>query len=131
MRSAQQGDHVPDPTAGCPDCAFDTKHDPYLVPAVHGILTRPADGRVRLMRRAGSGDADGATRTAGWASRSRRYSTESAIQNVREAGVQLDRAELKPAASCIGLSLEPQADIFFTVNVWIGILKIDGNWSDR
>lgn len=52
-QTTQQADTQQNPEHGY---VFDTKHDRYPV-AVHVILTRPDDGRVLLMRRAGSGYA--------------------------------------------------------------------------
>ena len=85
---------------------FDTKHDRYPV-AVHLILT-DTDGRVPLMRRAGSGHVDlGETPTA------------CAIREVsEELGIELDPRELHPAGVMFRRSLEPRVDVFFATSTW-------------
>jgi 8-oxo-dGTP pyrophosphatase MutT (NUDIX family) len=99
---------------------FDAKHDRYPV-AVHVILARPADGWVLLMRRAGSGYADGMLGLPAGHVDLGETPTASAVREIaEELGVQIDPADLEPGGTMFRLSLEPRVDIFFTARSWIG-----------
>jgi 8-oxo-dGTP diphosphatase len=99
---------------------FDTKHDRYPV-AVHVFLTRPADGRVLLMRRAGSGYADGQLGLPAGHVDLGETPTASAIREIaEELGVRIEPADLEPGGTMFRLSLEPRVDIFFTARAWTG-----------
>ncbi|MBV9141958.1 MAG: NUDIX domain-containing protein [Pseudonocardiales bacterium] len=116
---------------------FDTKHDRYPV-AVHVILTdgggtvgsadggwivgsADGDGRVLLMRRAGSGYADGLLALPAGHVDLGETPTHCAIREVgEELGISLDPGELNPAGVMFRRSLEPRVDIFFTTSAWCG-----------
>jgi 8-oxo-dGTP diphosphatase len=107
---------------------FDTKHDRYPV-AVHVILTdggwivgsADGDGRVLLMRRAGSGYADGLLGLPAGHVDLGEIPTHCAIREVdEELGIKLDPDELNPAGVMFRRSLEPRVDIFFTTRTWRG-----------
>jgi 8-oxo-dGTP pyrophosphatase MutT (NUDIX family) len=102
---------------------FDTKHDRYPV-AVHVILT-DTDGRVLLMRRAGSGYADGLLGLPAGHVDLGETPTHCAIREVgEELGIKLDPGELDPAGVMFRRSLEPRVDIFFSTSTWRGTPKI-------
>jgi 8-oxo-dGTP diphosphatase len=97
--------------------AFDTKHDRYPV-AAHLILTRP-DGRVLLMRRAGSGYGDGQLGLpAGHVDRGETV-TESVTREVKEE-LGITPADVTPAGVMFRMSTEPRVDFFFTATSWDG-----------
>ncbi|MGH3770347.1 MAG: NUDIX domain-containing protein [Pseudonocardiaceae bacterium] len=98
---------------------FDTKHDRYPV-AVHVILT-DTEGRVLLMRRADSGDADGQLGLPAGHVDLGETPTDCAI---REVGEELKARELHPAGVMFRRSLEPRVDIFFTTSTWCGAPEI-------
>jgi 8-oxo-dGTP diphosphatase len=102
---------------------LDTKHDRYPV-AVHAILTSP-DGFVLLMRRDGSGYADGLLAfPAGHVDRGE-TPTASIIREVREElGLELAPAALTFGGMMFRRSFEPRVDIFFTAAVWTGTPQI-------
>jgi 8-oxo-dGTP diphosphatase len=105
------------------DYVFDTKHDRYPV-AVHAILTR-ADGDVLLMRRAGSGYADGLLALPAGHVDLGETATASIIREVREElGLELTPAALHPAGVMFRRSLEPRIDIFFSTMIWDGTPQI-------
>ncbi len=96
---------------------LDTKHDRYPV-AAHLILTGP-DGRVLLMRRAGSGYGDGKLALpAGHVDRGETV-TQSIIREVKEE-LGITPAAIKPAGVMFRMSTEPRVDIFFTATDWDG-----------
>ncbi|MGH3778802.1 MAG: NUDIX hydrolase [Pseudonocardiaceae bacterium] len=102
---------------------FDTKHDRYPV-AVHLILT-DTDGRVLLMRRAGSGYADGQLGLPAGHVDLGETPTGCAIREVdEELGIQLDPRDLHPAGVMFRRSQEPRVDIFFTTSTWCGTPEI-------
>lgn len=105
------------------DYVFDTKHDRYPV-AVHAILTRH-DGHVLLMRRAGSGYADGLLAFPAGHVDLGETPTASIIREVREElGLELTPTALSAAGVMFRRSLEPRVDIFFTSTTWTGIPEI-------
>jgi 8-oxo-dGTP diphosphatase len=105
------------------DYVFDTKHDRYPV-AAHAILARP-DGYVLLMRRAGSGYADGLLAFPAGHIDLGETATASIIREVREElGLELTPAALHPAGVMFRRSLEPRVDIFFTATRWDGTPQI-------
>lgn len=102
---------------------FDTKHDRYPV-AVHVILT-DTNGRVLLMRRAGSGYADGLLGLPAGHVDLGETPTDCAIREVgEELGIKLDPGKLDPAGVMFRRSLEPRVDIFFTTSTWRGMPQI-------
>lgn len=102
---------------------FDTKHDRYPV-AVHLILN-DTDERVLLMRRAGSGYADGLLGLPAGHVDLGETPTVCAIREVsEELGIELDPRELHPAGVMFRRSLEPRVDIFFTTSTWCGTPQI-------
>ena len=105
------------------DYVLDTRHDRYPV-AVHVILTG-TDGRVLLMRRAGSGYADGLLGfPAGHVDRGE-TPTACIIREVREElGLELIPAALSAAGVMFRRSLEPRVDIFFAIGAWTGTPEI-------
>lgn len=103
---------------------FDTKHDRYPV-AVHVFLIRPADRLILLMRRAGSGYADGWLGLPAGHVDLGETPTDSAVREVaEELGVQLVPATLEPAGTMFRRSLEPRMDIFFLARTWTGTPRI-------
>ncbi|MEO7196656.1 MAG: NUDIX domain-containing protein [Pseudonocardiaceae bacterium] len=102
---------------------FDTNHDRYPV-AVHVILT-DAEGRVLLMRRAGSGYADGQLGLPAGHVDLGETPTDCAIREVREElGITLDPGEMSPVGVMFRRSLEPRVDIFFATPTWCGAPEI-------
>jgi 8-oxo-dGTP pyrophosphatase MutT (NUDIX family) len=100
---------------------FDTKHDRYPV-AAHLILTR-RDGRVLLMRRAGSGYGDGLLGLpAGHVDRGETV-TESVAREVKEE-LGITPAAVEPAGVMFRMSAEPRVDFFFTATEWDGEPRI-------
>jgi 8-oxo-dGTP diphosphatase len=98
---------------------FDTKHDRYPV-AVHVFLT-DTRGRILLMRRAGSGFADGQLGLPAGHIDLGETPTACAVREVREElGITLDSAALRPAGTMFRRSQEPRLDIFFTTSTWVG-----------
>jgi 8-oxo-dGTP diphosphatase len=98
---------------------FDTQHDRYPV-AVHVFLTDHHE-RVLLMRRAGSGYADGQLGLPAGHVDLGETPTQCALREVaEELGVQLDPDALQPIGTMFRRSLEPRVDIFFTTNTWTG-----------
>lgn len=96
---------------------FDTEHDRYPV-AVHVFLT-DTDGRVLLMRRAGSGYADGSLGLPAGHVDLGETPTGCAIREVgEELGIEVDPSELHPAGVMFRRSQEPRVDIFFTTSTW-------------
>jgi 8-oxo-dGTP diphosphatase len=96
---------------------FDTKHDRYPV-AAHLILRDP-DGRVLLMRRAGSGYGDGhLALPAGHVDRGE-TATESITREVKEE-LDITPAGIEPAGVMFRMSTEPRVDFFFTASAWDG-----------
>lgn len=103
---------------------FDTKHDRYPV-AVHVILTRPSDGRVLLMRRAGSGYADGQLGLPAGHVDLGETPTACAVREIaEELSVHLDPSALEPGGTMFRRSLEPRVDIFFVAHAWTGAPEI-------
>ena len=102
---------------------FDTKHDRHPV-AVHVFLTN-TDGRILLMRRAGSGFADGQLGLPAGHVDLGETPTDCVVREVgEELGVELDPAALHPAGVMFIRSLEPRVDIFFTISTWVGVPQI-------
>lgn len=102
---------------------FDAKHDRYPV-AVHVILTH-GGGRVLLMRRAGSGYADGQLELPAGHVDLGETPTDCAVREiVEELGVHLDPSHLEPSGTMFRCSLEPRVDIFFTASSWSGTPEI-------
>lgn len=102
---------------------FDTKHDRYPV-AVHVFLVDCA-GRILLMRRAGSGYADGLLGLPSGHVDLGETPTESIVREVREElGVELELAGLRPVGTMFRRSQEPRVDIFFSVMSWSGEPRI-------
>ncbi|SHF17587.1 NUDIX domain-containing protein [Streptoalloteichus hindustanus] len=98
---------------------FDTEHDRYPV-AAHLILI-DHDGRVLLMRRAGTGYADGLLALpAGHVDLGETPSACAAREAAEELGIGVDRAALTPAGVMFRRSLEPRVDFFFTATDWAG-----------
>jgi len=96
---------------------FDTKHDRYPV-AAHLILRSP-DGRILLMRRAGSGYGDGQLALpAGHVDRGE-TATESIAREVKEE-LGITPQCIKPAGVMFRMSTEPRVDFFFTASAWDG-----------
>lgn len=105
-----------------PEFVFDTNHDRYPL-AVHVFLVR--DGNILLMRRAGSGYADGQLGLpAGHVDLGETLSACAIRELAEELGVVLDSAELRPGGTMFRRSLEPRLDIFFTATEWVGTPKI-------
>jgi len=103
---------------------LDTKHDRYPV-AVHVVLTRPADGRVLLMRRAGSGYADGRLGLpAGHVDRGETPTACAVREIAEELGIGVKQADLEPGGTMFRLSLEPRVDIFFLARAFTGVPAI-------
>ncbi|MGH3831646.1 MAG: NUDIX hydrolase [Pseudonocardiaceae bacterium] len=98
---------------------FDTNHDRYPV-AVHVILA-DTEGRVLLMRRAGSGYADGQLGLPAGHVDLGETPTACAIREVgEELGIELNSSEPRPAGVMFRRSLEPRVDIFFATTTWRG-----------
>ncbi|MFI9811557.1 NUDIX hydrolase [Saccharothrix variisporea] len=98
---------------------FDTKHDRYPV-AVHVLLTN-TDGRILLMRRAGSGYADGQLGLPAGHVDLGETPTASAIrETAEELGIHIDAEALEPAGTMFRLSQEPRVDFFFLAPTWTG-----------
>lgn len=105
-----------------PQYVFDTKHDRYPL-AVHVFLIH--QGRILLMRRAGSGYADGQLGLPAGHVDLGETPTASAVREVaEELGVVLDPAELRPGGTMFRNSQEPRVDIFFTTRSWDGVPEI-------
>ena len=101
---------------------FDTKHDRYPV-AVHVILQAVIAGHpcVLLMRRAGSGYADGMLGLPAGHVDLGEIPTDCAVREIaEELGITLDRDDLIPAGVMFRRSLEPRVDLFFTTTTWTG-----------
>ncbi|WP_064745214.1 NUDIX hydrolase [Pseudonocardia acaciae] len=119
------------------DFVFDTRHDRYPV-AVHVILTDET-GRVLLMRRAGSGYADGRLALpAGHVDLGETPTACARREIAEELGIQLDPTRLQPSGVMFRRSLEPRVDIFFSTSTWGGTPIIrephkctELVWSDR
>jgi 8-oxo-dGTP pyrophosphatase MutT (NUDIX family) len=101
-----------------PEYEFDTKHDRYPV-AVHVFLIQ--QGKVLLMRRAGTGYADGELGLVAGHVDLGQTPTQSIVREVREeVGVIIDPVDLIPGSTMFRMSLEPRVDIFFTCHTWTG-----------
>lgn len=102
-----------------PAYVFDTKHDRYPL-AAHVFLTNP-EGQVLLMRRAGSGYADGMLGLPAGHVDLGETPTACVVREVREElGVELDPETLSPGGTMFRCSQEPRVDIFFTTSTWTG-----------
>jgi 8-oxo-dGTP diphosphatase len=98
---------------------FDTKHDRYPL-AVHVFLVNE-HGNVLLMRRAGSGYADGQLGLPAGHVDLGETPTASAVREVaEELGIALDPAALVAAGTMFRRSQEPRVDIFFIARAWDG-----------
>jgi 8-oxo-dGTP diphosphatase len=105
-----------------PQYVFDTKHDRYPL-AVHVFLVQ--QGKFLLMRRAGSGYADGQLGLPAGHVDLGETPTACAVREVaEELGVILDPAELRAGGTMFRNSQEPRVDIFFTTRSWAGIPEI-------
>jgi mutator protein MutT len=97
---------------------FDTKHDRYPL-AVHVFLVQ--EGKVLLMRRAGSGYADGQLGLPAGHVDLGETPTACAVREItEELGITLDPKQLRPAGTMFRQSQEPRVDIFFTARAWEG-----------
>lgn len=98
---------------------FDTKHDRYPL-AVHVFLIQ--DGKVLLMRRAGSGYADGQLGLpAGHVDLGETPTDCAAREAEEELGIRIEPAALVPGTTWFRMSQEPRVDIFYTARSWRGI----------
>jgi 8-oxo-dGTP pyrophosphatase MutT (NUDIX family) len=105
-----------------PQYVFDTKHDRYPL-AVHVFLVQ--QGKILLMRRAGSGYADGRLGLPAGHVDLGETPTACAVREVaEELGIVLDPAELRPGGTMFRNSQEPRVDIFFTAPSWNGAPEI-------
>ena len=101
---------------------FDTKHDRYPL-AVHVFLVR--QGKILLMRRAGSGYADGRLGLPAGHVDLGETPTACAVREVaEELGLVLDPAELRAGGTMFRNSQEPRVDLFFTTRSWDGAPEI-------
>ncbi|MFD9961928.1 NUDIX domain-containing protein [Amycolatopsis sp. NPDC058986] len=101
---------------------FDTKHDRYPL-AVHVFLVQ--HGKILLMRRAGSGYADGLLGLPAGHVDLGETPTACAVREVaEELGITLAPAALRPGGTMFRLSQEPRVDIFFTARAWTGTPEI-------
>jgi len=101
---------------------FDTKHDRYPL-AVHVFLVQ--QGKILLMRRAGSGYADGQLGLPAGHVDLGETPTVCAVREIaEELGVTLDLAELGPCGTMFRNSQEPRVDIFFIARSWTGTPEI-------
>lgn len=106
-----------------PDWVFDTRHDRYPV-AAHLIL-RASDGRVLLMRRAGTEYGEGQLAFPAGHVDLGETPTESIIrETAEELGISLAPASLESAGVMFRRSLEPRVDFFFTTATWDGTPRI-------
>lgn len=106
-----------------PEYVFDTKHHRYPL-AVHVFLVN-REGRVLLMRRAGSGYADGLLGLPAGHVDLGETSTACVVREVHEElGIELDPASLRPGGTMFRLSQEPRVDVFFTTAAWTGTPEI-------
>jgi 8-oxo-dGTP pyrophosphatase MutT (NUDIX family) len=102
---------------------FDTKHDRYPL-AVHIFLVNE-QGHVLLMRRAGSGYADGQLGLPAGHVDLGETPTACAVREVaEELGVTLNPDDLRPGGMMFRNSQEPRVDIFFTAHSWEGTPRI-------
>ncbi|MFD4673733.1 NUDIX domain-containing protein [Lentzea sp. NPDC058450] len=101
----------------------DQKHDRYPL-AAHVFLIAET-GRVLLMRRAGSGYADGQLGLpAGHVDRGETL-TDCAVRELgEELGVRVDPDALSPVGTMFRNSEEPRVDVFFATRVWEGVPEI-------
>lgn len=101
---------------------MDTRHDRCPV-AVHCFRER--DGHVLLLRRAGSGYADGLFGLPAGHVDLGETPEQAAVREVREEiGLELDPAELITGVTFFRLSLEPRVDFFYLVRHWTGTPRI-------
>ncbi|NIJ09841.1 8-oxo-dGTP pyrophosphatase MutT (NUDIX family) [Saccharomonospora amisosensis] len=105
-----------------PQYVFDTKHDRYPL-AVHVFLVQ--QGKTLLMRRAGSGYADGQLGLPAGHVELGETPTACAVRELaEELGIWIAPSDLIPGATWFRMSLEPRVDIFFTIRSWKGTPKI-------
>lgn len=105
-----------------PPYVFDTKHDRYPL-AVHVFLAQ--QGKILLMRRAGSGYADGRLGLpAGHVDLGETPTTCAVREVTEELGITLDPDALLPGGTMFRNSQEPRVDIFFTTRSWDGTPEI-------
>lgn len=98
---------------------FDTKHDRY--PVASHLFLFDHGGRVLLMRRAGSGYADGQLGVPAGHVDLGETITESIIRETgEELGITLAAQHLRFAGTMFRRSREPRADYFFTARTWTG-----------
>lgn len=101
---------------------FDTKHDRYPL-AVHVFLVQ--QGKILLMRRAGSGYADGKLGLpAGHVDLGETPTACAVREAAEELGIVLDPSELRPGGTMFRNSQEPRVDIFFVCESWDGTPEI-------
>ncbi|MDT8916022.1 NUDIX domain-containing protein [Amycolatopsis sp. PS_44_ISF1] len=105
-----------------PKYVFDTKHDRYPV-AVHVFLVQ--QGKVLLMRRAGSGYGDGQLGLPAGHVDLGETPTACAVREVdEELGILLNPGDLQPSGTMFRNSQEPRVDIFFVARSWDGSPEI-------
>lgn len=105
------------------DYVFDTRHDRYPV-AAHLILRDP-DGRILLMRRAGTEYGEGQYAFPAGHVDLGETPTESIVrETTEELGISITPASVAPAGVMFRQSLEPRVDFFFTADKWEGIPRI-------
>jgi 8-oxo-dGTP diphosphatase len=101
---------------------FDTKHDRYPV-AVHVFLVQ--DGKVLLMRRAGSGYADGQLGLpAGHVDLGETPTACAVRETQEELGIRIEPSALTPGTTWFRMSQEPRVDLFYTAPTWHGTREI-------
>lgn len=105
-----------------PQYVFDTKHDRYPL-AVHVFLVQ--EGQILLMRRAGSGYADGQLGLpAGHVDLGETPTACATRELGEELGISLHTADLIPGTTWFRMSQEPRVDIFYTARSWKGTPEI-------
>jgi 8-oxo-dGTP diphosphatase len=105
-----------------PQYVFDTKHDRYPL-AVHVFLVQ--HGKILLMRRAGSGSANGQLGLPAGHVDLGETPTACAVREVaEELGITLAPDDLRPGGTMFRNSQEPRVDIFFTTRSWGGTPEI-------
>lgn len=98
---------------------FDTKHDRY--PVASHLFLFDQSGRVLLMRRAGSGYADGQLGVpSGHVDLGETITGCIVREASEELGISVDAEHLGFAGTMFRRSQEPRVDYFFTARVWTG-----------
>jgi 8-oxo-dGTP pyrophosphatase MutT (NUDIX family) len=105
-----------------PQYAFDTKHDRCPL-AVHVFLVR--QGKILLMRRAGSGYGDGRLGLPAGHVDLGETPTACAVREIaEELGIVLNPEDLQPGGTMFRNSQEPRVDLFFHTRSWAGTPEI-------